>query len=537
MSALGPPKVDTRKLPFGKIELYSSKYYAACMLGGIVACGPTHTFVTPLDLVKTRRQVDSSLYKSNIQGWRTIFAKEGLKGIFTGWSPTLVGYSAQGFGKYGFYEIFKHLYGDELFPNMNRTVVYLGASASAEFIADIMLCPFEALKVRMQTTIPPYAKNMRHAWAKTTAEGGIAKLYAGIVPLWGRQIPYTMIKFSSFEATVNLIYSKALSGKKEDYGPLAQTGVSFLAGYIAGILCAVGSHPADVMVSKLNSDRKTGESAGKAMSRIYGNIGFGGLWNGLPVRIAMIGTLTGLQWLIYDSFKVFLDGIESLNSYLNSQDAGLRCRIVRRLISDTAPGYNRLFRGYLFSIVEIEYYKADSKRSIEMVFITLLQRWDHYPDFLEHISTATPPFMNANPFIQLEDTISGSRSYPWLLVTPLRAVNAYQGAIFFVKPDIKIGPKRGRHQAVKKMDPSTGKFLWNWYDVIKELEKHFSLWKEAENQLLRDHQHWASPSCPPKDQESDDTVEPMSEDVYGDYQGAADNDGDEDELKMDNNVD
>ena len=32
-----------------------------------------------------------------------------------------------------------------------------------------------------------------------------------------------------------------------------------------------------------------GESAGKAMGRIYGNIGFKGLWNGLPVRIFMIG--------------------------------------------------------------------------------------------------------------------------------------------------------------------------------------------------------------------------------------------------------
>ena len=40
------------------------------------------------------------------------------------------------------------------------------------------------------------------------------------------------------------------------------------------------------------------------MARIYGNIGFRGLWNGLPVRIVMIGTLTAFQWLIYDSFKV-----------------------------------------------------------------------------------------------------------------------------------------------------------------------------------------------------------------------------------------
>ena len=50
------------------------------------------------------------------------------------------------------------------------------------------------------------------------------------------------------------------------------------------------------MVSKLNSERQAGESAGAAMGRIYKRIGFMGLWNGLPVRIVMIGTLTGLQW-------------------------------------------------------------------------------------------------------------------------------------------------------------------------------------------------------------------------------------------------
>src|ERR1700743_2684239 len=108
-----------------------------------------------------------------------------------------------------------------------------------------------------------------------------------------------------FEETVSLIY-RTLGKPKESYNTLQQTGVSFLGGYIAGIFCAAVSHPADVMVSKLNSDRKAGESAGKAISRIYGNIGFVGLWNGLPVRIVMIGTLTAFQWLIYDSFKVAL---------------------------------------------------------------------------------------------------------------------------------------------------------------------------------------------------------------------------------------
>ena len=37
--------------PQKKIELYSGNYFAACTLGGVIACGPTHTMVTPLDLV------------------------------------------------------------------------------------------------------------------------------------------------------------------------------------------------------------------------------------------------------------------------------------------------------------------------------------------------------------------------------------------------------------------------------------------------------------------------------------------------------
>ncbi|KAF2767242.1 mitochondrial carrier [Teratosphaeria nubilosa] len=291
--------------PEKKIELFSGTYFSACTLGGIIACGPTHTSVTPLDLVKCRRQVDSKLYTSNLQAWRKIGAEEGLRGIFFGWAPTFVGYSFQGAGKYGLYEVFKYYYGEKLFPNTPKTIVYLGASASAEFLADIALCPFEAIKVRMQTTLPPFANSLREGWSKIIAQEGYGGLYKGLYPLWARQIPYTMVKFATFESAVNAIYAQ-LGKPKESYNSLQQTGVSFLGGYIAGIGCAVVSHPADVMVSKLNADRKPGEGAVTAIGRIYKNIGFAGLWNGIPVRIAMIGTLTAFQWLIYDSFKVYL---------------------------------------------------------------------------------------------------------------------------------------------------------------------------------------------------------------------------------------
>jgi hypothetical protein len=40
------------------------------------------------------------------------------------------------------------------------------------------------------------------------------------------------------------------------------------------------------------------------VSEIYKDIGFKEVWNGIGARIILVGTLTGLQWSIYDSFKV-----------------------------------------------------------------------------------------------------------------------------------------------------------------------------------------------------------------------------------------
>ena len=107
-----------------------------------------------------------------------------------------------------------------------------------------------------------------------------------------------MMKFASFERIVEQIY-EYLPGQKTDYNKGAQTGVAFVGGYLAGILCAAVSHPADVMVSKLNANRQPGEPFGGAMNRIYKDIGFMGLWNGLFVRIIMVGTLVCLSLIFY----------------------------------------------------------------------------------------------------------------------------------------------------------------------------------------------------------------------------------------------
>jgi len=65
----------------------------------------------------------------------------------------LYGYSAQGACKFGLYEHFKKPYSDIPGPDYtrsNKTSICVASSLSARMIADAALCPFEAIKVRVQ---------------------------------------------------------------------------------------------------------------------------------------------------------------------------------------------------------------------------------------------------------------------------------------------------------------------------------------------------------------------------------------------------
>ena len=188
-----------------------------------------------------------------------------------------------------------------------------------------------------------------------------------------------------FENTVQALYKYVVPKPKAECSKNEQLGVSFAAGYIAGVFCAVVSHPADNLVSKLNSNKSAtiGSivnemgwwavashprllSVSRFLTHHLGHVmqsytavqlacphkqnaralnlcecyihacSVWRLWGarfkalkhhmtewqdalrscyncrvalatrGLPLRIVMIGTLTGLQWGIYDAFKVYV---------------------------------------------------------------------------------------------------------------------------------------------------------------------------------------------------------------------------------------
>ena len=277
----------------------------------MLSCGLTHTAVTPLDVAKCNMQANPKEFTSTMQAFRAISGGQmvkqgysaGMRGLLTGWAPTLVGYSVQGIGKFGFYELFKYTISQRIGQEnavSYRDLVYLCSSASAEVLADIMYCPFEAVKVRVQTQ-PTFAKGLLDGLPKMMSEGGVGSLYAGLAPLWARQVPYTIIKFMAFERIAEFFYSIAPK-PKADMNKAEQMSVIFASGYTAGVLCGAVSHPADVLVSKINKVHVAGGLVSKSRA-IINEIGFRGLWRGFAPRVVMIGSLTGAQWFIYGAYK------------------------------------------------------------------------------------------------------------------------------------------------------------------------------------------------------------------------------------------
>jgi len=284
---------------------HTNWYYFKCMIAGVLSCGVTHTLVCPLDVVKCNMQTNPKKFTGLLPGLRTLVAEEGTMAVWKGWLPTAIGYSMQGFCKFGFYEIFKDMYstaaGKDNYVAF-RDVIYLSASASAEFFADIALCPMEMVKVKVQTspagTFPIEFSQALAAMQANKAETRFP--FGSVVPLWSRQIPYTMAKFYFFEKTVELFYTHLFTQPKETYSKAIQLGITFASGYLAGVICAIVSHPADSMVSQLGKK----ENKGKSIGQIAQEVGLKKLATaGLGTRIIMIGTLTGLQWWIYDTFK------------------------------------------------------------------------------------------------------------------------------------------------------------------------------------------------------------------------------------------
>jgi len=285
---------------------YDLTYYLKGALAGGLCCSITHAALCPVDVVKTRIQLNPTKYNAGmLSGFRTVIAEEGAGALATGLGPTAVGYFVQGWFKFGGVQFFKikmaETMGDEKAWKY-RTGIYLTAAAGAEFIADVFLCPLEATRIRLVSD-PKFASGLVEAFPKIIKQDGVLKgFYSGFGPILFKQIPYTMAKFAVQGASAEAICSAANIDEKTA-SSTTKMAVSLSSGVVAGVAAAIISHPADTLLSLVNKEGAGGE--GPIMTRlmrIAKEVGFKKLClTGLGARCVMIGTLTAGQFGIFDS--------------------------------------------------------------------------------------------------------------------------------------------------------------------------------------------------------------------------------------------
>ncbi|KAH8819210.1 putative mitochondrial phosphate carrier protein [Xylogone sp. PMI_703] len=288
--------------------------YSRFALAGAVCCAVTHGALTPVDVVKTRIQLDPVTYnKGLIGGFRQVVASEGAGALLTGFGPTAAGYFLQGAFKFGGYEFFKqqsiNLLGFEA-ARENRTAVYLASSAIAEFFADVALCPLEATRIRLVSE-PTYASGLVGGFSKMLKTEGVGAFYAGFGPILFKQVPYTMAKFVVYEKVAEAIYKRV---DKSTASPGMQTTINLGSGLVAGLAAAFVSQPADTMLSKINKTKGLpGEGTVTRLVKIGKELGLRGSYAGFGARATMVAAITAGQFSIYGDIKRVLGATNSVD--------------------------------------------------------------------------------------------------------------------------------------------------------------------------------------------------------------------------------
>ncbi|KAL9257588.1 Mitochondrial phosphate carrier protein 1, mitochondrial-like protein [Drosera capensis] len=151
----------------------------------------------------------------------TLWKEQGPYSLWRGWSGKLFGYGIQGGFRFGLYEYFEKLYSD---------------------------VPVDHIRVQTQSN---FAKGLTVGSPRLYRTEGLAGFYKGLLPLWGQNLPFAMVMFSTFEHSVYLIHDNVLQRKKHECTRVEQLAATCLAGYTAGAIGTVVSNPAYNIVSSL----------------------------------------------------------------------------------------------------------------------------------------------------------------------------------------------------------------------------------------------------------------------------------------------
>lgn len=276
-------------------------------LGSIAGCIGA-TAVYPIDLVKTRMQAQRSLslYKNSLDCFLKALSRDGVKGLYSGLGPQLLGVAPEKAIKLTVNDMMRKFLTDKAGKISAKSEIFSGACAGACQV--IFTNPLEVVKIRLQVK-SEYAKDSLEL-SESSALGivkklGFTGLYKGVVACLMRDVPFSAIYFPTYaHVKKNLFNLDPQSGTGRSR---LKTWELLLSGALAGMPAAFLTTPCDVIKTRLQIDPHKGEVKYRgilhAARTIMKEEGFKSFFKGGGARVLRSSPQFGFTLAAYEMFK------------------------------------------------------------------------------------------------------------------------------------------------------------------------------------------------------------------------------------------
>lgn len=275
-------------------------------LGSIAGCIGA-TIVYPIDFVKTRMQAQRafSQYKNSIDCFLKILSREGIRGIYSGLGPQLIGVAPEKAIKLTVNDFMRNKLKDNNGKLSSISEVISGATAGACQV--IFTNPLEIVKIRLQVRGEYIAENVENAQVtalQIIRKLGITGLYKGVGACLLRDVPFSAIYFPTYAHLKRDIFNFDPNDKTKRNR--LNTWELLTAGALAGMPAAYLTTPFDVIKTRLQIDPKMGETAYKgiwhAARTILKEENFRSFFKGGPARVLRSSPQFGFTLAAYELF-------------------------------------------------------------------------------------------------------------------------------------------------------------------------------------------------------------------------------------------
>jgi solute carrier family 25 phosphate transporter 3 len=282
-------------------------------LAGGASAAFSHGITTPIDVIKTKMQADTSLQGQNLQSaTMKVIQDNGIGVLLSGLGPTVVGYGIEGGLKFGVYESLKPIVLSILSSHdeTNTGVAYLIAATCAGAIASTILCPMEEIRIKLVTDSSFEEEGLFDGLSLLIKEEGLLSPFAGFPAMLSKQVPYTMGKQVSFDMFTATLYTLLVP-----YAWLPQAelnfGVEAGAAFLASTVACIFSHPGDVILTETYKNESTNDEDEKQgfmnnVAKIYDRGGISAFFRGISARFVHVGIIITCQLVLYDQLKQLL---------------------------------------------------------------------------------------------------------------------------------------------------------------------------------------------------------------------------------------